>query len=77
MQPTASNRSTPTQLLQKPPKKKNSTILSVAKQQRSMWAYACEFNRLVEIPKLMAVNFIQFSIQLNAGFRLHYAVQHE
>ena len=56
---------------------KNSTILSVAKQQRSMWAYTCEFNRLLEIPKLMAVNFIQFSIQLNAGFRLHYAVQHE
>ena len=47
---------------------KNSAILPLTKQQRSMWAYTCEFNRLVEIAKLVAVNVIQFSIQVNPGF---------
>ena len=47
---------------------KNSAILAVTKQQRSMWTYTCEFNRLVEIAMLVAVNFIKFSIQLNTGF---------
>ena len=67
----ATNRFKPLHINTAPTKttqEKISTILAVKKQQRSMWAYTCEFTRLVEIAMLLVVNFFQFSIQLNTGF---------
>lgn len=66
-QPTASNHSTPTQLLEKTLKK---NLDDPVRDEATTFhlSLICEFDRLEKIAKLVAINFVQFSIQLNTDF---------
>ena len=66
-QRTASNHFTPTQLLQKT-LKKNLDDHGRDEATTFLLSLICDFDRLVEIAKLVAINFIQFSIQQNTDF---------